>query len=56
MPHNQDQPIACEDRVKRIVAWLVRNQSRLMTAERVQVTFNCAGKKVRTEIVEVEEA
>jgi len=47
MPQGGPQT-TCEDRVKRIVAWLMENRRRLTTADRVQVVFNCAGPHIKT--------
>jgi len=44
------------ERVERMVKFLMANAQRIARLDRVQVTFHCAGGKVRTEIVETGEA
>ena len=56
MAQAEGQPTNCEDRVKRMVSWLLKNRRRLTCADRVQIVFNCAGPVIRTEIKEGGEA
>lgn len=44
------------ERVRRMIEWLIENAQRIDRIERVQVVFNCAGGKIRTEVVESGEA
>lgn len=48
----------CEvpERVKRMIAFLLANASKIQQLERVAVTFHCAGRKIRTEVNETGEA
>lgn len=44
------------ERVGRIIVWLIAHADRLTKMERVKLTFNCAGNKICTEMVEGGEA
>jgi len=43
---------ATVERVERMILWLRANTARICSVERVQVTFNCAGPAIKTEIRE----
>lgn len=44
------------ERIERMIAFLRANAAKIARLERVQVTFHCAGRKIRTEISEAGEA
>lgn len=44
------------NRLNRIIEWLRRNKTRVEKPDRVQLTFNCAGGRICTEIKEGGEA
>lgn len=53
----EEQPTGQDaNRLKRIIEWLKRNQERIESPDRIQLTFNCAGGRICTEIKEGGEA
>jgi len=43
------------ERLRRIIAWLLEHQDQIAELEKVQVTFDCAGKSVKASKKEVED-
>lgn len=55
--HNNGQVyLITTERVEQIIRWLVSNEKRMISPERMQVSFHCAGDRItRVEIKELEE-
>jgi len=49
-----EKPLNGNGRVAKIVRWLIDNQERVSRPERVQLTFDCAGRSVEAELKERE--
>lgn len=51
-----EQEYRFDGRVARMIVWLAVQAERIANPDKLEIVFNCAGKRVRTELREVGEA
>jgi len=44
------------ERIERMIRWLRANETRICAVSRIQVTFDCAGQSIKTDVREGGEA